>query len=56
MGEDLSRRRVETCMSRAESGLGSCLTKDLDSQGSKLTVYTFSEKRLRGPLTYFRAG
>lgn len=31
-------------MSRAESGLGSCLTKDLDSQGSKLTAYALSVK------------
>uniref|UniRef100_A0A0V1KI52 Uncharacterized protein n=1 Tax=Trichinella nativa TaxID=6335 RepID=A0A0V1KI52_9BILA len=31
------------------------LMKDLDNQGSKLTVYTLSEKRLRGPLTSFRA-
>ena len=55
MGESLSCRRVETCMSRGESGLASSLMKDLDNQGSKLTAYTLSEKRLRGPLTSFRA-
>ena len=53
MGEALSCRRVETCMSEGESGLTSSLMKDLDNQGSKLTVYTLSEKRLRGPLFSF---
>jgi hypothetical protein len=46
MRESLSCRSVETWMSRVESGLASSLTKDLDSQGSKLTAYTLSEKRL----------
>ena len=51
----LSRRRVETCMRRGESVLVSSLTKVLDSQGSKLTACTPSEKRLRVPLASFRA-
>jgi hypothetical protein len=38
---------------RGESGLLSSLKNDLDNQGSKLTVYTLSEKR--GPMTYFSA-
>ena len=53
MWETLSYRRVETYMSRGESGLAFSLMKDLDNQGSKLTVYTLSEKRLRGSLTSF---
>ena len=39
-GVALSHKRVETCVSRSESRLVSNLTKDLDSQGSKLTAYT----------------
>jgi hypothetical protein len=53
MGEALSCRRVETCMSRGESGLASSLMKDLNNQGIKFTAYTLSEKRLRGPLFSF---
>ena len=53
MGESLSCTRVETCMSIGESGLASSLMKDLDNQGSKLTAYILSEKRLRGPLASF---
>jgi hypothetical protein len=53
MGASLSCRRVETCKSRGESGLASSLMKDLDNQGSKLTAYTLSEKRLRGALDFF---
>lgn len=45
-GEALSCRRMETCMSRGESGLASSLMKALHSQGSKLTAaYTLSEKK-----------
>lgn len=55
-GAVLSCWRMETCMSRGESGLASSLTKALHSQGSKLTAaYTLSEKRLRGSLISFRA-
>jgi hypothetical protein len=42
-------------MSRGESRLASSLMKELDNQGSKLTAYTLPEKRLRGPMTSFRA-
>jgi hypothetical protein len=52
MREALSCRRVETCMSRWEIGLVSSLKKDVDNQGSKLTAYTLSEKRLRGSLDF----
>ena len=51
---DVDGRRVETCMSRGESWLVSSWTKDLDNQGSKLTVYTLSEKRLGESLNSFR--
>jgi hypothetical protein len=55
MGEALSCRRVETCMSRGRNGLASSLTKDLDYQRRKLTAYTLSNKRIGEPLTSFRA-
>jgi hypothetical protein len=55
MWETLSYRRVETYMSRGESGLAFSLMKDLDNQGSKLTACTLSGKRLMESLTSFRA-
>jgi hypothetical protein len=38
MGESLSCRRMETCMSRGESGLVSSLMKDLDNWGWRGTA------------------
>jgi hypothetical protein len=59
-GVALSHKRVETCVSRSESRLVSNLTKDLDSQGSKLTAYTLPGAggggvvgRMKGPSDFY---